>query len=122
VDALADEQLDERRKETQLEIYTIKQQREDDKKHYLEGFDDRLREAKERIDETEKELIEHQEASAPPADDDTDAPEEEDSSAEESPVEKEDSLQDDERADEDKDPQEFVKEIEKKIDEMTKKS
>lgn len=58
VDAITDEEsLTEHRKETQLEIYNIEQQREDDKKNYLHEFETRLGEVSGRISEAEGDIL-----------------------------------------------------------------
>ncbi len=57
VEAEGDEAHEKLRKESQLEIYGIKQIREDDKKNYLNGFESRLSDVSGRIDEAEKEII-----------------------------------------------------------------
>ncbi|MBN1275408.1 SMC-Scp complex subunit ScpB [Candidatus Woesearchaeota archaeon] len=113
VDAESDEDREKARKETQLEIYSIEQQREDDKKHYLNGFESRLQEVKGRVDEAEKDILEKKrEAEARLA-------EEGQGTGGEAPTKE--ALKEQEKKDyEDEDPQDFVKDIESRIDELTK--
>ena len=56
VEAESDEEHEQRRKETQLEVYNITKQREEDKKNYLNHFEDRLKQSQQRVDEAEQDI------------------------------------------------------------------
>lgn len=98
---------EERRKETQLEIFNIEKQRDNDKKHYLNDFENRLSEVKGRVDEAEKDILEQKK-----------------SMQQEEVAEGEEAAEDDapEEADEEeKDPAKVIEEVEKEIEELTSK-
>lgn len=121
VDALSDAAaMEEHRKETQVEIYNIEQQREDDKKHYLNDFESRLQETSERISDAERDILEQKEK----AQEEQAAKEEaigNDEAAQEADAPAIEETADDTGKEDDDDPQELVKHIEEEIDEITKK-
>ena len=119
VDALSDEAtMEAHRKETQVEIYNIEQQREDDKKNYLNDFESRLQETSARIGEAEKDILEQKEQLAEEQAGQEVREDDEEQGEQETTQHDETAKNPDE---EDKDPQALVKEIEDEIDEITKK-
>ncbi|MBD3209448.1 SMC-Scp complex subunit ScpB [Candidatus Woesearchaeota archaeon] len=105
VQALSDEEAEKQRQETQLEIYDINQQLENDKRGFLNGFDDKLQEAKARINDAEEHILKQkQEAEARKEEEGEEAPPEEET---------------EQKDYEDMDPQAFAKEIEKQVDEIS---
>jgi len=89
--------MEKRKKETQIEIYGIDQQREDDK-GFLNDFDGRLDGVKKNVDVTEEELAEHR----------AQMPEVEEGAETGAPA-----------ADEEYDPKEMLKDVNDKIKELT---
>ena len=116
VDALDDQAFEQRRKETQLEIYEITQQRENDRKNYLKDFEQRLQETKHRINEAEQAILEQKQQAPPEQQSATqEGPEGSNTSSNITEGEEKTSSE----PDLDKDPLAIVKEVEQKVRRLT---
>ncbi|MFP4523977.1 MAG: SMC-Scp complex subunit ScpB [Candidatus Woesearchaeota archaeon] len=136
VEAESDEEHEQRRKDTQLEVYNITKQREDDKKNYLNDFEDRLKQSQQRVDEAEEDILKQkQEVEERKKEEGThdeeelsgteeaEATEEKPAQPEKSSEEKGQPLESEEDADPEEDlddPQNLVSKIDKDIEELTK--
>lgn len=117
-EAAAEEEV--RRKENELEIYEIKKQREEDKKNYLNDFENRLGEVTGRISETEKDILKAKQQQSEEKDSEEG---EETVKAEEEETTKdteEETIKNEEEPEED-DPEAIVASVEKEIEELTGK-
>ena len=138
VEAESDEDHERRRKETQLEVYNITKQREDDKENYLNDFEDRLKQSQQRVDEAEEDILKQkQEVEERKKEEGSDEEKEQpgtEEAAEEKPAEEEVQAEketsqeeaaqepgEDAGSEEDlDDPQNLVSRIDKDIEELTK--